>query len=162
MGPHWLQLAAGGADDDDSLIELFYELGAIADALAPATACSWIGFDDNVRFGLPSVTDSNGASPTLVERCCDEIVIDAFPYQVLGPGHLARLGQSEAGDGPLLRSGKQLEGGRVGLRLGEPRAWLDEPTAARDAGRRHLAGCILTTNEVMDLIRQREAPDENG
>lgn len=71
------------------------------------------------------------------EPFCDEAVFDGFPYQVLGPGHLDRLGGPPPGAEPIA-------GGRVELAVPGLHGWLGEEARAiaRDPlGARRTAGC---------------------
>jgi hypothetical protein len=81
----------------------------------------------------------------------DELVLDAFWYQVLGPGHLRRLGRRPPGAAPL-------PSGRVELTLGEARTWLaadDATRALQAAGRVTLASCLYDDELTRALVRQR-------
>ena len=50
----------------------------------------------------------------------DEIVLDAYPFQVLCPGHVRRLGAVPNG-------AVVLEFGRIALSIGDPADWLLRP-----------------------------------
>lgn len=101
-----------------------------------------------------------GARPAIASTLCDEFVFDAFPYQILSPGHLDRLGEVPPDTEPL---GAR----RAGLRLGELHSWLPirpedhlsrpwwlhldlsaEGERLRDEGRRLLARCLLMNDEA--------------
>lgn len=101
---------------------------------------------------------------------CDEVVLDAFPFEILSPGHLRRLGSTPTGAEPLGR-------GRVVLSIGEPHAWLIDSTTPpadpakpftglsarrRDkriqaAARELLGPCLLTSDQAHALRRERIA-----
>lgn len=155
MGSHWLQLSGGPAASRDDLLRLYTELTGIAHALSPETAYSCVAFEDNVRFA-PVVLSRPGEAPAdLVERLCDEIILDAFPYQVLGPGHLARLSasgeiSSACRTTPALR-------GRIAVAVSDPQEWLTEPALQQDLGRDALAPCILTSDDARSLLQSRES-----
>jgi hypothetical protein len=88
-----------------------------------------------------------------VNDVCDAVCVEAFPYQVLSPGHLARLGGTPAGARPLAA-------GRVELALGDPYAWL--PGSPLRAGavasaREVLAPCLGDAKAILlERLRQRE------
>lgn len=96
-------------------------------------------------------------SPRLFQDLPDVVAVDAFWYQVLGPGHLARTGP--------LPDTEDLGDGKVGLSIGEFGAWLDdleiersspmEPGPLRSAGRAMLAGCFLSREEAQTLRNDR-------
>jgi len=86
-----------------------------------------------------------GEDPWNVLDWCDEFVFDAFHYQVLGPGHLRRLGGLPDGS-------RSLAGGRAEFEVGEPQQWLPLDQAA---GRQLLAPCLITAREENELIRVR-------
>jgi hypothetical protein len=79
----------------------------------------------------------------------DVQLIDAFWYQVLGPGHLARTGP--------LPGAHSLGDDRAELMLGDLAEWLQAPRAAqlREAGRAMLASCFLSVPQVLALRRHR-------
>jgi hypothetical protein len=122
-----------------------------------STEWSWQGGADSGPFG---------------DHLCDEIVLDAFPYQVLGPGHMARLGDPPAG-------ARALSEGRVELTVGDPASWLIDPSAetygqhdlsslrrdpqVQHQARRLLGPCLVRQNEFWDLYRSRiDHNDEPG
>lgn len=157
MGRHWLQLAAGGARSDDDMTRSFERLLAVAAALAPETDYSWISFEDKVRLWMQFNREPEAAETELVLRCCDEIVLDAFPYQVLGPGHAHRLGLASH----VVQSATTLEGGRLGVAVDDAGSWLRNPDAARSRGRRELAPCLVTRSGVRELLERRSLIDGN-
>ena len=90
---------------------------------------------------------------SMVNEACDEVVLDAYHHQVLGPGHVARLGAAPEGS-------TVLGGGRVALTLGSAVDW--EPgSPARAEQRRHgrtlLASLFLGQRSMAELI---ERPSE--
>lgn len=119
-----LALAAGGpgATDDDLLaaIEVFQDLArsfashlayafiiippSFASFRASSPATEWVGLG------------GEAPGPDL-DMLCDQYAFDGFMWQILGPGHLRRLGGAPDGTRPL-------PGGRVELTIGEPSAWL--------------------------------------
>lgn len=98
----------------------------------------------------------------------DEFVLDAMPWQLLGPGHLQRL--DAAGALPLDRSGlaqvRPASNGMVELTIGQPADWLlDSPSreSILDAGRQLLRPCLPSSEERDALILERWArQDEAG
>src|SRR4029079_10954544 len=92
--PH-LALAAGGPGvDGGGLIARFRLLQEIARELAADVAYGCIDFEaafDGLALGLSPVRwhAQGGAPPNVVAReLLDDRVPDAYPYQVLGPGHV--------------------------------------------------------------------------
>ena len=124
--PH-VAIAGGGPKcDDDGLLARYQLLRDVAEDLAPECAWACIDFEDtfaDLGIGLSNVDWAleGGASPnTVAGRLADRFVPDAFPFQVLGPGHVERL-RSRQPDGTW---GDPLPGDRRGLELGEPVDWL--------------------------------------
>src|SRR5437660_1163262 len=77
---------------------------------------------------LPQTTiwqDGDGAQSGSVYHLCDELLFDAYPYQIIGPGHLRRLGGSPPGSAGL-------PGGRMEYAAGDLRDWLPS-SPRRDA-----------------------------
>jgi hypothetical protein len=154
--PH-LALAAGGPQCDVSALlarfELLCELAR--DLRGVVYAC--VDFEPTfgaIGAGLSTAgwRAHGGASPNAVAaELGDSAVPDAFPYQLLGPGHLARRN----GRGPL---GSPLDDDRTELRLGDPLDWLplyDTRDAAREQGWTALAGLLVTERELPELVLQR-------
>lgn len=177
-----LSLAAGGPQASDAeLCGAVDELAQVARKVAGELGYGCISIDPtfaDMMFG--SAGDwgrEGGGSAKTMPNLCDEYVFDAFCYQVLGPGHLKRLGGTLPGAHPL-------EAGRVELWLGEPAGWLCDPDTEpatlaaprplprrRDPGiqQRHrhlLAPCLLLRDEARALNRARlrgePAPDLNA
>lgn len=147
MGSQWLELGAGTTGDEGVQLELFDELTDIAEELSAETAYSFISFDAPVLLSPPQPTGRPDAAPhELVQRHCDEIVLDAYPYQVLGPGHLQRLGS--AGRSSESIPSRALLGGRIGVALGAPSDWLLDRAERQQRARELLAPCLLTTDEA--------------
>jgi len=140
---------------DEELFALMHHFKEIAHRLAPSIGYAVIAFGPDLKaFAWPSWRPyswwppvEGGGPLTTMADLCDEVVFDAFPYQILGPGHLKRLGGSPLG-------GKALGGGRVGLSLGDPHSWLPDSLAfagALQEGRRMLTPCLLTGDELNTL-----------
>jgi hypothetical protein len=118
-GPSSCHLALGaggpGASDLPAVVEAFT---ALARRLAAEVAYAFVDVSPTfLRFA--------GLHHPL-EPFCDEAVFDGFPYQVLGPGHLERLGGPPAG-------ARMLAGGRVEVAAGDLAPWIDEGTGGRGA-----------------------------
>lgn len=99
-------------------------------------------------FGPWAWSSRGGTDAWMVRQRCDEFVPDGFHFQVLGPGHLERLGGMPPGARPL-------PGGRAELEFGELREWL---VPDRAAGRRILAPCLITEAEERELLSSISAP----
>ena len=89
-----LALGGGGAAAGDAelagLVETFARFARDRAAEA-AQAYVYVG-PRPVFHGSYHVTPPGVGEAEWVEKFCDELVFDAFAWQVLGPGHLARLG----------------------------------------------------------------------
>lgn len=172
-------LGAGGpAAGDDDLLAAYHELVAALRGVAGQLGYGFASFDPdfNGLYGHLIETEWTtsvgppGSGGTM--RLFGEMVADGFPYQVLGPGHLERLGS-------LWQSGlgTELDGGRMEVEIGEPAQWLlpaDVHLAGRPGGPRGgawngltgkrrdpqaqlaarglLAPCLLTNNEARLLL----------
>lgn len=110
-----------------------------------------------LRFGSGPVdlpgrpSDYPGGISGYFSYLSDVQVLDAFWYQVLGPGHMARIGS--------LPGGRDLGGGKVELTLGDFDDWLD-PEKARllqDRGRELLEPCFIDRPVGRALICERRA-----
>ena len=132
------------------------------DALADAPTELVAKYAKEYCGGVP-----RGARTTLVSLLCDEFIFDAHPYQVLGPGHMRRLGQTPPGS-------RDLGGGRMELQLGDLRSWLPirpadhmtrrwwvgldlspAGTELQANGRSALARCLLMADEACALRDKR-------
>lgn len=113
-----LALGAGGPCSQADLLFFFEEFADLARRLAVGLA---YGFVDVA----PTFLRFAGAHHPL-EPFCDEAAFDGFPYQVLGPGHLARLGAVPPGSQPLAE-------GRVELSVGDLREWIATGSAGQPA-----------------------------
>lgn len=89
----------------------------------------------------------------------DELAVDGFWYQVLGPGHLARTGE--------LPDVERLSSGRVGLTIGTFDGWVREvqdEMRSIEAGplRAHaralLEPCFLDRRRARALHNERRGP----
>jgi len=153
----------GGPEATDAeLVGMVQSLEELARRLAPEVAQAFIDIAD--RFGPFGMAGhgtpwygGGGESPIFVEYVCDQLCFEGFPYQVLGPGHLARLAAADPG-GTLPSQFRPLEGGRAELAVGEPAAWLPaspgRPRVLAEA-RAHLAPCLLRRGESLSMIEER-------
>lgn len=155
---HNLALAAGGpAASDAQLLAHFERLRELARSLAPQLAYALISIEDTFN-GCSRLDHYAPWDPLKANRdwiqlyyLLDEIVIEAFPYQILGPRHLERLTPTPAHAHPL-------PGGRTELALGDPHSWL--PTHPHrqhtiDTARTTLAPCLMTNTQQNDLFWAR-------
>jgi hypothetical protein len=155
--PH-LALAAGGPNvDRHGLVARFRLLQEVARELAADVAYGCIDFErtfEGLPLGLSPAgwQTQGGASPNVVAReLVDEHVPDAYPYQVLGPRHLRRLGD-------LAGAAESLGDGRVEVTIDEPRLWVPggpERDDVQAQGWELLGPCLVLEEEVDDLIAGR-------
>jgi hypothetical protein len=162
--PH-LALAAGGPDCDvEALLarlDLLCELARdVHDGLGYACVDLEPTFAD-IGSGLSGSgwRAHGGASPNAVAAQVGDVAVpDAYPYQVLGPGHLARR-ERRAGTGRRLGPlGRPLDGGRVEVAIGDPLDWIppyETREGARERGWKVLSGLLLTDAELADLLAER-------
>lgn len=160
--PH-IALAAGGPGcDSQALLARFELLSEVARELAPQVAYACIDMEttfEGVGLGLANTgwRDQGGASPNLVAgRLCDVAVPDVFPLQILGPGHLERLGGPSDDGGPPI--GEALEQGRFEVLVGDPADWLpiyDARDDVQEEGWELLAALLLTDDQAAELIDAR-------
>ena len=155
--PH-LALAAGGPNVDGVGLLARYELlQDVARELAADVAYACIDFErtfEGLALGLSPEgwQRQGGASPNLVAReMLDERVPDAYPYQVLGPGHLARLAGTHL---PM----EALGDGHAEVAFDDPRSWfsgaperVDVQAEAWDL----LRPCLVTEEEASALAEFR-------
>lgn len=149
-----LALAAAGPALSGSAI--FEEAGVLTetmDGMASELASGYLSLEhtllpsDPGGFSLgPSYMEDQVEAltdPYLATQLADVSVLDAFPYQVLGPGHIEALGGVPAGT-------RQLRSDRWGLSIGRLEDWLPgQPSRAaiRTEGRLLLSSCLLTPTE---------------
>jgi hypothetical protein len=90
---------------------------------------AYISIDSSIEeltglsHGTP-LTYEGGLTPNDLSPFCDTVVFDAFPYQILGPGHLKRLGSIPPG-------ARALEAGRMELEIGTSQSWLNPAPAGQ-------------------------------
>ncbi len=169
-----LVLAAGGPDaGDDELVAAMAALVEVARSLARGVGYAYVSVDATVgpsgrASAVTAWGDEGGEHPESIELLCDEFVFDAFPYQVLGAGHLRRLGGLPPGARPL-------DNGRVELAVGEPRRWLLDDSgyhslawrritshrrdpSLQEVGRQLLAPCLPRKGEASPVLQARWRP----
>jgi hypothetical protein len=161
--PH-LALAAGGAGlDGPGLLARFALLQDVARELAADVAyaaCSFEQTFEGLTLGLPvdGWRARGGAPPNRVAASvCDVVVPDAYPWQVLGPGHLHRLDQLGEEPPPY----EQLGDGRIEVALGDPADWLPRSHARIDAQEDAIAWLsplLLDEAELAALEAARPSP----
>jgi hypothetical protein len=139
--------ACGPAIDEDSLLARANDLEALARRLAPHAA--------QVAIDVPhcdfDTTDPRQQRDTAwdssVEYIADDVLEDAYPFQILGPGHLARA--------PKLRDLVEDVGAdRYLLRLGDYRDWRPDSPRFPEMlaeGRALLASCMVSSDEAFRL-----------
>jgi hypothetical protein len=158
-GPPAVAVAGGGpATTDDELMANMDELARIGRRLAPTLGYAHVSVRPTflgTRTGTwRGVVDPGGLH--------DELVLDAMPWQLLGPGHLRRL--DDDGALPLDRDGlgtvRPVVPGIVELSIGRPAGWLpgsSELDGLLGAGRRLLGPCLPSSEERDALILDRWA-----
>ena len=173
FAPH-LALAAGGPGCDiPALLARFELLCELARDLREGVAYACVDLEGTfaqIGVGLSATgwRAHGGASPNaVVGQVGDVAVPDAYPYQVLGPGHRAR--RQQHGPEPLDTGalGQPLEGGRSEVALGDPADWLpryETREEAREQGWTELSGLLLTDPELAELVARRldDARSEGG
>lgn len=164
-----LTLGAGGpAASDGELVAAAEALVAIARRRAPETSYALIDFDPAFAYGsmerLPRPRErERRVGLTEMSRFSGELVLDAGPYQILGPGHLARLGAALEEAGPGVRV-DPLGSDRVELRVGELSSWVpDHPMRSdlRAAARRLFTPCILAQIESSAFMAEKRRGNPN-
>jgi hypothetical protein len=157
--PPAVAVAAGGpgATDGDLLDEM-HGLTQVAQRLLPTLGYAHI----SVRPTFLAMMIGAWRKVVLPGPLYDELVLDAMPWQLLGPRHLNRL--DAAGALPLEASGmaqmRHVSDELVELVIGQPADWLaDSPSRERvvDEGRRLLAPCLLTEEARNAMISERRA-----
>ena len=158
--PH-LALAAGGPQVDHAgLVNRFRLLQEAARELAADVAYGCIDFEptfEGLALGLSpdGWQTQGGAPPNVVAReLITDRVPDAFPYQVLGPEHVRRLGE-------MSFSHEALSDGHIEVSIDEPLSWLPEAIERDDAqalGWELLAPCLVSEEELDAVLASRGAP----
>lgn len=155
--PHLVLAGAGGDGGTPRLLRAVEELRVAVTDLPRGAAYACIDLEVDLRGLTAGFTDQswrvNGSAPPngVAAWLVDEFAPGVFPYQVLGPRHQAHLGGK-------INNTELLSGGRVGLQLGEPGAWL--PTAStrpwqQAAGRERLDACLLSQAQFDLRLQER-------
>ena len=161
--PHVALAAGGPLCDSQALVARFDLLCEVAREYADDVGYACLDVEttfDGIGLGLPNTgwRDQGGASPNLVAgRLCDVLVPDAYPYQILGRGHLARLGHPtyDEADPPI---GETIADGKVELFIGEPIEWLpiyDARGPMLEQGWQELAPLLADDRQVAELLGER-------
>ncbi len=170
VAPHVAVAAGGPRCDDTGLLARFDLLAEVArDHTGPGplgtghggraddrAAYACLDFEEtfgDLGVGLSNAlwADELGASPNRVAgRLVDRFVPEAFPFQVLGPRHLAALGERVDGLRPIGDD-------RWGLLLGDAADWLptdDLRDGLRRDGWQVLAPVLLRADQLDDALVQ--------
>ncbi|HEX4901741.1 MAG TPA: hypothetical protein VFV42_02965 [Acidimicrobiales bacterium] len=168
IAPHVAVAAGGPRCDDEGLLARFDLLTEVAREHAAGggrgherVAYACLDFEDTFGdlgtglTGVPWALDGGAPPNRVAGRLADRHVPEAFPFQVLGPRHVARL-----------HAVHQLEPvgeDRWGLALGSPADWL--PTSAvrddvRHAAWRTLAPLLVDEAQLDDALAEASRDDE--
>jgi len=170
--PHVALAAGGPACDSAALLARFDLLCEVARDLAPELTYACVDVETTFEgIGLGLGPDGwralGGASPNLVAgRLADTLVPDAYPYQILGPGHLQRYVPGADPTTPPI--GEPLPGHRLEVMIGEPADWLpiyDARDVVHAEGIELLAPLLATEVQADELLGERPArpgPDDGG
>ncbi|HVE47102.1 MAG TPA: hypothetical protein VNA57_10210 [Acidimicrobiales bacterium] len=172
--PNVIVGAGGPSTTDAELVELVEQLKDLARPFAADLGLAFISIHatcSGLLGGPDPMTEWDtwlgGEQSGSITPLCDEFVFDAYPWQILGPGHLARLGGRLPGARPLA-------GGRVELAIGDPLAWIVDPSESqctdprtrlfrsRDpdvprSARELLSGCLPRRGDTSGLMAARYA-----
>lgn len=170
--PH-LALAAGGpACDSQALLARFDLLCDVARDLAAEVTYACVDLEttfEGIGLGLDGAgwRAEGGASPNLVAgELVDVLVPDAFPFQILGKGHVARLDADDEGSAAAL--GEAVADDRLAVYVGDPTDWLPiygVRGQVQAEGFELLAPLLATEEEVDQLLADRpgrQVQDEGG
>jgi hypothetical protein len=153
MGPSLLLAAGGGAEDLHAAVPALRDVGR---HLAERAAYAYLSVEPTLlalRRGVPTVGPIRETVVELVGELADEVALDAFHWQVLTAGHIARLGQPPPGARPLA-------GGAVEVAVGELDDWLPGSATIDDArarGRAVLDGLLVDVAEAVRLAHARDS-----
>jgi len=166
----------GPGTTDDELLDMAGQLITVARRLAPTAAYAHIGFEGRsnalAQRYVPAgrvhpenrITMNPGAGPDTVGQLCDELALDAFPYQILSPGHVARLGGSlDALTQPAAMH--VLPEDRIEVTIGELASWLpgaSERDPMQATARQLLAPLLLTERDAYSLETAKIAANAEG
>jgi hypothetical protein len=157
----WGQLAlsaAGSALRDDQLVAASVGLKEVARHLAPELAHAYLRVEPALGHQLAtfpySFDDDALGSVHEVVHLIDELLFDVSPWQILGPGHIRRLGAVPHG-------AVALAGDRYELTVGELNDWLPgTPTrqAMRASGGALLAPLLVRGRAANEISFARYKP----
>lgn len=150
--PPSLVLAAAGPQlGAPQLAAEMDELKRVARRLAPQVAYAFMTGRETLSVQSVETAGWSPAAPQAAPaRLSEHVVFDAFPYQVLGPGHVKRLGGAPAG-------ARALAGDRIELELTEQ---LTAAPAIREAAWAALRPCLLDERQVHALLEAGRRADE--
>lgn len=165
--PHMAIAGGGPATTDDEVRATMDELIQIARRLAPTIGYAFISIEARFLLGAHRGTEwsflAGGAPTEYVEKVCDELVFDAFPYQVLGPGHLDRLSRRRSWYGrSRLIATRPVAGGRAELHIGDVECWLPgspKRSHIQEKGRKMLMPCLVGRAEALAVMDDRRTDD---
>lgn len=126
--PHVALAAGGPACDSHALLARFDLLCDVARDLAADVAYACVDLEttfEGIGLGIDGSgwRAEGGASPNLVAgELIDVLVPDAFPFQILGKGHVARL--EADGEQPAASLGDPVAEDRLAVYVGDPTDWL--------------------------------------
>jgi hypothetical protein len=155
----WGQLALSVAgetlSEDRAMVAAADLLKGVARRLAPGLALAYLALEPNLGDQLATFTfssdDPSMGSSMNISPLVDEVLFDTFPWLVLGPRHIRRLGHVPAG-------AVELPDGRYELAIGELGDW--RPTTPARQARRTLAAASLAPllvkgRALLDVGRER-------
>lgn len=160
--PHVALAAGGPACDSVALLARFDLLCDLSRDLAAEVAYACVDIEttfEGIGLGLDGSgwRAEGGASPNLVAgELADVLVPDAFPFQILGKGHVARLEAADEGSAAAL--GELVAGDRLAVYVGDPTDWLPIYGARAQVqaeGFELLAPLLATEAEVERLLADR-------
>lgn len=156
----WLALGYGGpAARDEQLVAAISQFAAIASQLDPPPAYAFASIEDNflaMQREAQVWYPPGLSSSERVQKLVDDIVLDGFPFQLLGPRHVERLRQAGTLESPPVPCElRELTGGRAELWIGQLADWgLDQPTRLdlREAARTVLRPCLMSPEQSLQLL----------
>lgn len=148
---HNLALGEGGPDiGDEGLVDIAEHFAEMARRLASEVAHAFVNIGGHHAFASAYNCGPWGQAMGF-ELNSDEFLFDGFAWQMLGPGHVQRLGGVPPG-------ARALDGGRVELAIGAWRDWFpedpDRRTAVQEQARGSLAP-LLSKSAMDELWRAR-------
>jgi hypothetical protein len=157
----WGQLAlsmAGAAMRDEQLLAAAGAMKEVARRLAPELAHAYLRLEPALGHQLAkfpfSFDDIGLGSLQGVAHLLDELLFDVSPWQILGPGHIRRLGGVPEG-------AVELPGDRYELTVGGLNDWLPGTVtrqATRTWGGALLAPILVKGRALAEISRARFKP----